>query len=182
LAAVVETCAERGLGERSLRDIAEAAGTSHRMLIHHFGSREGLMVAVVREVEARQAALAAGLGGGPAERLGEMWEHLSDPSLRTFERLFFECYARGANGEAPFDALLPEAVDSWLASEPADRVDPALTRLALAVVRGLLLDLVATGDTAATTTALRRFTALLDLGGISATRRSGRAPVAERPR
>jgi len=169
LAAVVETCAARGLGQRSLRDIAEAAGTSHRMLIHHFGWREGLMVAVVREVEGRQAALAARLGGGPAERLGEMWEHLSDPSLRMFERLFFECYARGANGEAPFDSLLPEAVDSWLAGDAAGRADPALVRLALAVVRGLLLDLVASGATAETTAAMRRFTALLDPGAIRAT-------------
>jgi AcrR family transcriptional regulator len=160
LAAVVETFAERGLGQRSLRDIAAAAGTSHRMLIHHFGSREGLLVAVVREIEARQARLAGELGGTPADRLEQMWAHLRDPALRTFERLFFESYARGANGEAPFAELLPDAVDSWLAAD-RDRRDPTLTRLALAVVRGLLLDLVATGAEAETTAALHRFTGLL---------------------
>ena len=58
LAAVVADCAEHGLGHRSLRDIAGHVGTSHRMLIHHFGSREALMVAVVEAVEARQAELA----------------------------------------------------------------------------------------------------------------------------
>jgi hypothetical protein len=41
-------------------------------------------------------------------------------------------------------------------------------------VRGLLLDLVATGATAETTAALRRFTTLLDPGAIRANRRSGR--------
>ena len=37
---VVEEFAARGIGDRSLRDMAEAVGTSHRMLLHHFGSRE----------------------------------------------------------------------------------------------------------------------------------------------
>lgn len=165
LDAVVATCAEQGLGQRSLRDIAERVGTSHRMLLHHFGSREGLMVAVVQEVEARQARLAASLDAPPAALLGQMWARLSEPDLRPFERLFFESYARGANGEVPFDRLLPGAVDAWLrpavTGAPDPDPDPALTRLALAVVRGLLLDLVATGAEAETTAALHRFAALV---------------------
>jgi AcrR family transcriptional regulator len=159
LAAVVADCAEHGLGNRSLRDIADHVGTSHRMLIHHFGSREELMVAVVQAVEARQADLAGELGGSPADQLSAMWSHLSAPQLRPLERLFFESYARGANGEAPFDQLLPAAVDSWLVD---DGGDPALRRLSLAVVRGLLLDLVATSDEAGTAAAIARFADLLD--------------------
>jgi AcrR family transcriptional regulator len=158
LAAVVETCAERGLGQRSLRDIAADVGTSHRMLIHHFGSREGLIVGVVQEIEARQVALAATLSGPPGDMVEQMWDHLSEPALRPLERLFFESYARGASGEEPFAQLHPGAVESWLPEGP----DHALARLALAVIRGLLLDLVATGDQAGTTAALRRFTALLE--------------------
>jgi AcrR family transcriptional regulator len=163
LRAVVETCATHGVGDRSLRDLAAAAGTSHRMLLHHFGSREGLLVAIVEEVEARQAALAGSLDGPPATVLETMWAHLSDPALRPFERLFFESYARGANGEAPFDRLLPHAVDAWLEPEavPGGAGDPARTRLALAVVRGLLLDLAATGAHAETTAAMRRFIELV---------------------
>ena len=45
--------------------------------------------------------------------------------------------------------MVPGAVDGWLdeIDERSDgRVDPALVRLSLAVTRGLLLDLVATGD------------------------------------
>ena len=61
---------------------------------------------------------------------------------------------------------MPEAVDGWLrpaaTGGPDPDPDPALTRLALAVVRGLLLDLVATGATAETTAALHRFAALVE--------------------
>lgn len=178
LAAVVDAFARGGLGGRSLREVAAAVGTSHRMLIHHFGSRDALLVAVVDEVEARQAGVLDTLDAAPADRLLQLWEHLSDPALRPFERLFFECYARGANGEAPFDQLVPDAVDSWLdaTGEPV-AVDPALARLALAVVRGLLLDLVATGARAETTQALERFVALLrghEAPGLQATDRRSR--------
>ena len=162
LAAVVDTFADRGLGNRSLRDIADEVGTSHRMLLHHFGSREALLVSVVQEVEARQARLLVTLEGPAGDRVARAWEHLSDPALRTFERLFFESYARGANGEEPFDRLLPAVVDAWQRPDgPAAAPDPALTRLGLAVVRGLLLDLVATGAEAETSAALHRFASLV---------------------
>lgn len=156
---IVADCAEHGLGSRSLRDIADHVGTSHRMLIHHFGSREELMVAVVQAVEARQQTLQDQLTGTPTEALTTLWGHLSDPQLRPLERLFFESYSRGANGEAPFDRLLPGAVESWLVD---DGGDPATRRLGLAVIRGLLLDLVATGDTVGTAAALARFAELTE--------------------
>ncbi len=57
LDALVEEFAVRGIGDRSLRDVAAAVGTSHRMLLHHFGSREELLLAIVDEVERRQMAL-----------------------------------------------------------------------------------------------------------------------------
>ena len=43
-----------------------------------------------------------------------MWADLRRPELRPLERLFFECYARAAQGEAPFTRLLPAAVRGWL--------------------------------------------------------------------
>ena len=60
LGAAVEHALTEGIVDLSLREIAVGIGTSHRMLIYHFGSREGLLVAVVREVERRERqALAA---------------------------------------------------------------------------------------------------------------------------
>jgi hypothetical protein len=93
-----------------------------------------------------------------------MWADLRRRELRALERLFFECYARAAQGEAPFTRLLPAAVQGWLdtADERAGgAVDPALARLGLAVTRGLLLDLVATDDEAGVDAAAAAFATLL---------------------
>jgi AcrR family transcriptional regulator len=144
LDAVVKECAAHGIGDRSLRDIAAAVGTSHRMLLHHFGSRNELLLAIVDEVERRQRALLHELPTEPAAAVAAMWANLRRPELRPFERLFFECYARGVQGEQPFARMLPGAVDAWLSED--ETTDPALVRLGLAVMRGLLLDLVATDD------------------------------------
>jgi AcrR family transcriptional regulator len=146
LHAVVNEFASGGIGDRSLRDVAAAVGTSHRMLLHHFGSRSELLLAIVEDVERRQRMLLRALPAEPAEAIAAMWADLRRPDLRPFERLFFECYARGVQGEQPFARMLPAAVDSWLADDAGRAVDPALMRLGLAVMRGLLLDLVATGD------------------------------------
>jgi AcrR family transcriptional regulator len=159
LHAVIDSVAGTGLGSRSLRDLARSAGTSHRMLIHHFGSREGLLIAIVSEVEARQRESFRSLPDD-SRALGAMWERLAEPELWPFERLFFECYARGAQGEAPFDRFAPRLVSDWLDLFPRGRRrDDA--RLALAVVRGLLLDLVATEDRRGVDRAFDRFAALL---------------------
>jgi len=172
LAAAVDYAAEHGLADLSLRTLAAALGTSHRMLIFHFGSKEGLLVEVVRAVEAQQRALLAELRADPElDPVGQMralWQHLTSPALAPYERLFFEVYAQGLLGKEPARRLLDDAVDAWLppvvdllTSQGVSQEDArAEARLALAVTRGLLLDLLATGDLDAVTAAMERFTAL----------------------
>jgi AcrR family transcriptional regulator len=152
---VIDELARNGLAGRSLRDIAAAIGTSHRMLIHHFGSRDGLLTAVVHAVEDAQRAAWADLDASDdLDAMIALWQRLSQPEYWPHERLFYECYARALQGQEPFAALLPGLIHDW--------VDPAVTaevgrgatpeqanaqaRLRLAVFRGLLLDLLATGD------------------------------------
>ncbi|OBF10657.1 TetR/AcrR family transcriptional regulator [Mycobacterium sp. 852002-10029_SCH5224772] len=164
LDALVTEFAAGGIGDRSLRAVADAVGTSHRMLLHHFGSREDMLVAIVEEIERRQMGLLTELPTDPAESFAAMWADLRRPELRQAERLFFECYARGAQGEKPFARMVPGAVEGWLreAKEAYDSpVDPALARLGLAVIRGLLLDLVATDDDVGVDAAARAFSELL---------------------
>ncbi len=164
LDALVDAFARGGIGGRSLREVAEAVGTSHRMLLHHFGSREELLLAIVEEVERRQRQTVPDLPTDPAGAQAAMWADVRRPELWPAERLFFECYARGAQGEEPFARMLPAAVEDWLAGvddHTGGAADPALVRLGLAVTRGLLLDLVATGDADGVDAAAARFSDLL---------------------
>ena len=165
LDALIDAFADGGIGDRSLREVADAVGTSHRMLLHHFGSRDELLLAIVEEVERRQMAVLPGdPPTEPADGVAAMWADVRGPELRPFERLFFECYARGAQGEQPFARMHPGAVESWLTevdAKPAGSHDPALVRLGLAVTRGLLLDLVATDDEKGVDAAAQAFVELL---------------------
>jgi AcrR family transcriptional regulator len=158
LGAVVDVALAGGIADRSLRAIAEAAGTSHRMLIHHFGSREGLLVEVIRAVEARQRAALSELGAESGEVSGELvdrfWKHLRSPELAPQERLFFEVYGQALQGRQWAKPLLEGIVEDWVgpvaAMLEADGATPetarTVARLSVAVGRGLLLDVLATGD------------------------------------
>ena len=188
---VVKAAAEGGLARRSLRELAAEVGTSHRMLIHHFGSREGLLTAVVEAVERDQNERLGQLPDDAAEAIRVSWRRTSVPSLWPIERLFFECYARGTQGEPPFNRLIPALVEQTLAAVStrpdvvADDEGRAGARLGLAVIRGLLLDLVATGDRKATDRALELYASMVrDRAGarlVSAPRRS-RAKRGSHPR
>jgi AcrR family transcriptional regulator len=168
LVAVIADLMREGLGDRSLRDIAAAVGTSHRMLIHYFGSRHGLMTAVVEAIEEDQKRFLESIDGEVGDVLSVMWRRVSDPALWPAERLFFECYARAAQGEEPFARMLPGAIDDWLdrtgARGRSPDVPPALARaqarVGLAVFRGLLLDLVGTSDRAGVDAAFEAYAAL----------------------
>lgn len=162
---LIEYAGRHGLSQASLREIATGIGTSHRMLIHHFGSKEGVLVAVVGEVERRQREAVRELGEhtGDPNGLWPIWERWCDPQLAPYARLFFELYGQALQGRSWATPLLDGAIDTWiapvaqaLAASGADS-DPAAVRLAIAVTRGLLLDLLATGDRAAVDEAMRRF-------------------------
>jgi AcrR family transcriptional regulator len=169
LAAAVDNVAAHGVRDRSLRQIATALGTSHRMLIYHFGSKEGLLVEIIRAVEAQQREVLASITTVPGESPGDMarrfWRRLADPSLWPNERLFFEVYGQALQGRAGTTQLLDDVVDSWVKPLTALSVAQgipeaeaaAYARLGLAVTRGLLLDLLATGDREAADQAMEAF-------------------------
>ncbi len=169
LAAAVDHVAAHGIGEVSLRQLAAALGTSHRMLVYHFGSKERLLVEVIRVVEARQrealADLVTDAGLPVAEQARRMWRRLADPALWPHERLFFEVYGQALQGRPHTTELLDGIVDSWLeplaALNVARGLSPekarAAARLGLAVTRGLLLDLLATRDRAGADAAMDLF-------------------------
>ncbi len=185
LARVVEHLLAGGLGDASLRELAAAVGSSHRMLSYHFGSRDGLLAAVVEEVERRQLEALRDLGrrGSLRSTALAMHRRLSDPALAPLERLFFELYARGLRGDPAAAPLMAEGIATWLEATAAllrgfglpARQARAEATLSLAVARGLLLDLLATGDRRRNDAAMRLHVAGV-LARLDATHERGQAP------
>lgn len=56
IAVALDVFAEHGYAGGSIRSIAEKAGVSHATLIQHFGSKEGLLTAVLEEWDRRTVA------------------------------------------------------------------------------------------------------------------------------
>lgn len=160
-----------GLGDLSLRGIAPALKTSHRMLIYHFGSADLFWEAVLREIrhleQSRRKQLQIdGLGKAG---LNALWERFSSEDYLPIIQLLFEIYGRAIRDPARYAAFMEDVVTSWVKPTETFYVNRGLprtkararARLDVAVVRGLLLDLVTTGDRKQTTAALRYFIELV---------------------
>jgi AcrR family transcriptional regulator len=155
LDAAIEHFGRHGIGDTSLRAIAEAIGSSHRMLIYHFGSREGLLAEVTRSVEARQREVMSATYDTdlpPLEAAAKYWEETVEATLR-FGPLFFELAAHAMQGKEHAASLREELIASWLpqvtelcrAIGIPDAQAEVHARLALGAARGLLLDLLVSG-------------------------------------
>lgn len=168
LAQAIDHFARNGVVDTSLRALAQAIGTSHRMLIYHFGSREGLLAAVVETVEERlRTALAAmadaGHAGDPVTTGMRFWRLAADDAT-VYGPLFFELSSHAMLGLPHAEDLRDRLVTTWLdalvsmwVARGAPRREARLqARLDLAVARGLLHDLLLTGDRRAVDAAMRR--------------------------
>ena len=171
LAKAIAWFAEHGVGDTSLRTLATALGTSHRMLIYHFGSREGLLGAVVEAVERGERAVMAeflAAHADPYEAGAAFWTHVAERA-QIFAPLFFELSGTAMQGK-PYAASLrhwlatgwvDELADGFRRSGVGDERAVRLARLSLGTARGLLFELAATGDRAAADAAMAEFTAMV---------------------
>ncbi|WP_030245731.1 TetR/AcrR family transcriptional regulator [Streptomyces sp. NRRL S-350] len=160
-----------GLVGLSLRPLAAALGTSPRMLLYDFGSKQELVAAVLAEARRRGAArLAENLppqATSPEGHLRGIWAWFSEPERAGYVRLMFEVHADGLVHPENYPNQA-EAITGWfnalnttfrdIATGPDDTVAPTLV---MAVIRGLLFDLTTTGDRRRTDHALDRFCELL---------------------
>jgi AcrR family transcriptional regulator len=160
---------EHGLSEMSLRPLAAAIGSSPRVLLFLFASKEGLVRALLDRARADELALLDQLRSQDAADLGqvaiEVWRWLSDETHRGLLILWTESYARGlVEPDGPWSGFAQSTVEDWLGllaeSQPPRVRRSAAGRaertMVLAVLRGALLDLLATGDMKRTTAAVHR--------------------------
>jgi AcrR family transcriptional regulator len=164
-----------GLTSLSLRPLAEAIGSSPRVLLFLFGSKEGLVQALLERARAAELEFlrAAGGGGGRDALAADLptsvrrvWRWLAAKEHRAVLTLWLETYARSLiEPEGPWSSFARKTVEDWLellaAHQPSQlrrtRAGAAERSLALAVLRGALLDLLATGDEVRTTAVVERY-------------------------
>lgn len=147
LAATLAYAAEHNLSDLSLRPLAAAIGSSPRVLLYLFGSKDGLMREVLAAGREEQLALverAYAEAADPRAALELLWEWCTAPHRRSTLRLFFEGYVRSPGDDGPWHGFATASLDDWIPPFErlfADTDIPAT--LALAVLRGLLLDVIA---------------------------------------
>jgi AcrR family transcriptional regulator len=165
---------EHGLAGASLRPVAEAVGSSTGVLRFLFGSKDGLVQAVLERARQDELALLDAVrAGGDADLAtvgARLWSWLSDPNHRPVLVLWVESYASALlDDTGPWAGFARATVDDWLSllarAQAAGVRNTAAGRAErtalLAVLRGALLDLLATGDLARTTRAVTAYLAAL---------------------
>jgi len=147
-----------GLGDVTLRPLARALKTNARMLVYHFGSREGLMREVLSCIREREdARIQAWLDAGKSGRtlpqfLRWFWRRSATTRRKPAIRLLFELYALALRNPREYPGVLDDPLSYWqkLTKRTGIPAKPNAVEatLLLAATRGLLLDFCATGDRA----------------------------------
>jgi AcrR family transcriptional regulator len=156
---------EHGLSDVSLRPLAAAIGSSPRVLLFLFHSKDELVASILRRARADEEQLLCELAGATDLVAGasRVWHWLADPDHSMLLKLWVETYARSLiDPTGPWGGFAARTVEDWL--ELLGRLQPAAVRrtargraertAVLATLRGGMLDLLATGDRKRTTAAV----------------------------
>lgn len=140
---------ENGLGAASLRPLAKAAGTSDRMLIYHFGSKERLIEELLDYVaDSYASALDQAFAGERVKTRQECLERVmaftDQPAMEPFLALWWEIVAGATNNKPGYlDAgrSMMWLLLNWMKSQlPADDPDPeGGARYLLTMIEGALM-------------------------------------------
>lgn len=156
LTAAVDYAIENGLSTLTLRPLATALGVQPNTLVHHFGTKGELVGAILNGVRERLRAMRQRMEEGrTVNPLWGVWEWTASREREAFFRFFFEAYGVALRDPDRYATFLERVVSDWI-----DPQEPAAATLELAVVRGLLLDLLTTGEHDRVESALARFQAL----------------------
>jgi AcrR family transcriptional regulator len=159
-----------GLADLSLRPLAAAIGSSPRVLLFLFGSKDGLIRALLAHARSDELELLASItaqydGQPPGLEVvaRKLWTWLAAKEHQPLLKLWVEAYGRSlVSPDGPWADFARSTVEDWLellaaAQAPAERRTTrgrARRTGVLAVLRGALLDLLATGDVKRTTAAV----------------------------
>ncbi len=158
---------ENGLADLSLRPLAAGTGTSARLLIYHFGSKEGLLAEVLEAMQLHVRQSCARLLDKPAPDrsskppLKRFWHWAIAARNYPYLKLLYELQILAIQNPATYAQYLERNTVNWLdlvlaALSPSLR-SPAMATLCAAVFDGLFIELMSSGDRKRTTQALDCF-------------------------
>lgn len=104
-----------GLIGLTLRPVAAAIGTSDRMLLYHFKSRDELVTAVVARTIRRAVAAVEELPAEDGVRAGvnALWQALLRPPLHECIDVYCQAAATGLIGTEPYLSVVRESNELW---------------------------------------------------------------------
>jgi AcrR family transcriptional regulator len=105
-----------GLIGLSLRPLAEALGTSDRMLLYHFRDKDDLVATILRNTTTRSVASIRALKPSADLRAAvlDLWHAASTGALQDCQRLYVEAAALGLFGKEPYATEVREANAAWM--------------------------------------------------------------------
>jgi AcrR family transcriptional regulator len=116
--AATEYVLEHGLIGLSLRPLADAIGTSDRMLLYHFASKDDVVATVLRT--SNDIAVAEVRAMAPSRDVRravlDLWRVCSSERMDRCERVYVEAAALGLLGREPYATVVGEANDRWVAA------------------------------------------------------------------
>jgi AcrR family transcriptional regulator len=161
---------EHGVAGLSLRPLAGEIGTSARLLVYHFGSKDALVAAVMEEVHRKIQKSFVKHIGDPAKKapknvMSTFWAWTIHPTNVRYLRLLFEVQVLAIQNPTTYAGYLKGTSSSWLglieASLPPLKESRAIATLCAAVIDGLLFEYLSTHDRRRTTDALEFFSRLM---------------------
>jgi AcrR family transcriptional regulator len=107
-----------GLAGSSLRPLARAAGTSDRMLLYYFPTKDALIAATLTHVAQRMAGMLAATVGevqlAAPQLLPLLAEQTLHPRFRPYLALFLEVASRAARGDTLCRTVGAEVAEGFL--------------------------------------------------------------------
>lgn len=106
---------DNGLIGLSLRPLAAALGTSDRMLVYHFGSKDALVLAVIESITERSNVVVRSLPPATTVRAGvvRLWEAHTHGELDRCQKVYVQAAASGLLGDEPFRSGVRRANAGW---------------------------------------------------------------------
>lgn len=155
---------EAGALDASINAIAKRIGTSGRMLVYHFGSKQELERQMIARLEVRlreqlQSLQSAAVADTAAESLLAMWQHFTAPDMQGLLKLTMDLNLRAMQGDTETQRFLERETQQWLESLTALTGDEAVARSLFHLFQGATLDFLTTGNAQRGEQSLRAFLA-----------------------